>query len=315
MAPIRSRAVLPFLAVALVLAAGPAAAGQALEMRPRRAPGDAYRLSLSTTTETRATSRGEEGKAVAEDVRLDYEATVTVLAVDDAGRPIREAHERVRLDFTRPGESGSLFGPGTAFEVRRDELGRIALLVGNKRVEQRIEELVTPLLERQFEHTLEAQLVDPGRPVADGDTWTLDRRLAKRFLRDRGVRVVDFDGPATAQVRREAVAQGPDVWVIDYRIPMDWLELDPMPVNARPARSQGHFQGQLRLAVERGEGVAVHSSDLDLEMNGIVHASRVTRPFPWRVESSRLVDQRVQPLEPRIAEGGRAPVVAGRSAP
>ena len=265
-------------------------------LQPAFGQGDTYVLSLSASTRTAADSNGADPRRFREEVRLDYAATVQVLAVDEAGRPLRERHQGVELGFERPEEHGSMFKPGAAFDVHRDE-GQLRILVNGERVDTRVEEIVGNLLAQQLEHSVTMHLLDPGRPVEVGTSWSLDPELARRFLLDRGVRVIDFDGAATARLERDEKG----MLSIAYAIPIAWAEADEMPVNARTAASHARVEGRLALS---DAGVPTqHVAHLELEMNGVVRATGVARAFPWKLETARHSDQRtVRIAGARLAE-------------
>jgi hypothetical protein len=288
---------LPALLFALVLGPALAASGEQIVLDPRYSPGDSYTLSLSTTTRTEASPRGRERRIFEEDVQLDYQANVRVLEVDGEGRPVRERHENVRLTFQRPGESGSLFRPDAAYEVRR-EGGRIRLLRGEQKLDARVEEAVARMLDAQFEHTLGPELLDPGRAVEVGDSWELDRALSRRFLRELGIRVVGLAGPATARLERDPRGAG---LVVHYSIPVAWFELEKMPPNARTSASEARYTGEVRLPADRGTPV-IHTTSLALRMNGVVSAPGVVRTsLPWSLRSSRLSGQRTLRVDQAFA--------------
>lgn len=281
----------------ILLAATPALAAEPLSLVTRFQPGDARALSLSTTTDTEALSGATEGRRASEAVQLTYQATVTVLEVDAEGHPLRERHEHVQLAYERPEGSGSLFQPGTAFEVRRTKRGGWQLFAGERRLDRKLEKIVTALLESQLERTLLPALLDPGRPVAGGETWELDPRLAKRLLKERGLRVIEFGAPATATLLGEP--GGPRR--LAYRIPVEWLELTRMPPDARTAASEAILEGEISLGAD---GRALdHTANLSFRMNGALVKTGVATAVPWRLESSRLTAQRTQPQERVVVSG------------
>jgi hypothetical protein len=282
---------------AFLLAAPPAAAAEPLTLTPRFQPGDARTLSLSTTTDTASLSGATEGRRSSEAVRLTYHATVTVLEVDEDGRPRRERHEHVQLAYERPEGSGSLFQPGASFEARRGKRGGWQLFAGERRLDRRVEQVATALLESQLEHTLLPALLDPGRPVTAGETWELDRRLAKRLLKERGLRVIEFGAPATATLLGET--DGPRR--LAYRIPVEWVELTRMPPDTRTAASVASLEGEIALGAD-GRALG-HTANLAVRMNGALVKTGVSTAVPWRLESSRLTAQRTQPLERVVVSG------------
>lgn len=282
------------LALAASAGASDTTAGR-LALAPRYAPGDAYELSLTTDTETASAASGARG--FAETVRIAYRANVVVLEVDGDGRPVRERHDAVRLDCERPEGCGSLFRPGAGFEVRRSRNGALELHQGGRRLDRALEKVVTDLLATRLEHTPLPALLDPGRPIAAGESWTLDRGLAKRLLRERGLRVVDFgDEPATARLEGDGDARR-----LRYRIPVAWLELARMPADARTAGSRAILEGELALAPDgRARG---HDARLTLEMTGVLVKSGVAAPRAWRLATAQSIAQRNEPLA-RVAISG-----------
>ncbi|CAG1007391.1 hypothetical protein MYXO_03581 [Myxococcaceae bacterium] len=274
--------------VSMLLAADAASAAETLGLRPRLETGDAYALSLSVLTETEAFSKGVAGERYEETVRIVYAAAVTVLEVDDSGRPLRERHDRASLTFERPGESGSLFKESVTLEVERKE--GLEVRLGGRRVEARIERLVSDVLEKQFEHTLEPAFLDPGRSVEVGESWLPDEHLAKRFLASRGIRVVDFAEGASARLVRDAENEG--ALVIDYEIPISRFELAKMPSNAMASNSEATLEGRVRLAAEPREGPVLTKTHLAFRLNGI---SRTTaQSLPWHLRSSVTVERSSQ---------------------
>jgi hypothetical protein len=297
----RAVAAPPLAFVCLLSLLAPALAGEEIVLRPRRRPGDAYRLSLSVATRTEAASRAAEGRSSEEDVRLLYNASVVVLEVDAAGRPVRERHDGVRLTFERPGETGSLFGRDASYEVRRGDDGDVRLYVRDRRVDREVEKIVAEILASQLEHGLEARLIDPGRPVAVGESWELDPALARRFLDERGVRVLAFAGAPSATLERGVDEDDLDQLAIRYSIPIAWCEPTRLPANARAGESEGRFEGLVRLASGPGEP-ASRSSRLRFRVQGITGAASGA----WSLERSQRSDQRVTAIETRTAgaQGG-----------
>lgn len=274
-----------------LLAATPVLAAEPLALAPRFQPGDARTLSLSTTTNTESLSGAAEGRRSGEAVRLTYRASVTVLEVDGDGRPRRERHEHVQLAYERPEGSGSLFQPGATFEARRGKRGGWQLFAGDRRLDRKVEKVVSGLLESQLEHGLLPALLDPGRPVATGETWELERRLAKRLLEERGLRVIEFGAAPSATLLGEP--GGPRR--LAYRIPVDWVELNRMPPDARTAASEASLEGEVALDAD-GHALG-HTASLAVRMNGALVKTGVATAVPWRLESSRLTAQRTQALE------------------
>jgi hypothetical protein len=277
-----------------------AAAPESVVLRARQRPGDAYRLSLATTTRTEAASLGAEGERLGEDARLLYNASVVVLAVDEAGRPIRERHESVRVVLERGGRTESLFARDAAFEVRRED--GVRLHVGGQRVDRRIERIVARMLESQLEHSLEAEMIEPGRPVAAGETWALDPELARRFLRERGVRVIEFARAPTATIERLDGENRPGELSLRYAIPVRWFELERLPANARPANSEALFEGRVRFAPEPSGAPVGRTSSLTLRLRGVTAPGvAIAAPAAWHLERSVRSDQRVERVVAREA--------------
>jgi hypothetical protein len=274
------------LVLAALLAPLPSAA-EPLALRPRLAVGSSYPLRLSVATNTEASSGGAGGSAHAEDVRLEYHAAVTVLEVDGDGRPLRERHEGVRLTFERPGESGSLFKEGAAFEVHRQD--GIEIRLGRERLEPRAEKIVAGLLEKQFEHTLEPALLQPAREVEVGDTWEPDASLVRRFLMSRGVRVLEMGEDPSATLRRATADEGGDGLVIEYRVPIERLELREMPRNVEVARSDAVLEGWVRLSPEPGAAPHAARSRLSLSLSGVSSVS--PQAHPWALQRSETVER------------------------
>lgn len=282
---------------AAVLALSGAHAGAAdLELAPRHHAGDTYALSLRSERHTDASWKGSAATAYEERVQLDYAATVIVLEVDDAGRPLRERHENVRLTATGSGGAAYLFRDGTSVELRRRG-DRLELFAGDERLERRTESIVVSLLAAQFERGAGPALLAPGRAVGIGDAWELDPELARRFLRERGVRAVKLGATPTATLVRGTG----DALRVHYAIPVAWLEADGLPAHARASESEARVEGDVPLTA--GGCAAGHTSALDLRLVGVVHAPGVASSTPWRVTSARSLDERIAVAEPRYATG------------
>ncbi len=299
-----------FFSLALSTAA---ASAEDLELRPRHEVGDYYLLSLSSSEATRAAARSVDGDRISEELRLGYEAAVVVLAVDAAGRPTRELHEEVKLTVARPDASGSLFRPDASYEVhyRRDG---VRLFVDGDRLDSRAEEIVGRILAERFENTLEAELLDPGRPVEVGETWELDEAVVRRFLAARGVDVIELGGPAIATLRRHPDDPGATELVIDYRIPVDWFDLDGVPAGARVARTEALLQGEIRLAPHGPRIPTARSAGLELVVDG----SRPGLPrgapaMAWSLRRTERTQESVVRLGTATAES--SPVVTSRTSP
>lgn len=262
-----------------------AASAEEISLRPRYQQGDGYVLSLSAVKSSELLARGDAGRPFREDVHLRYEANVVVLETDAAGIPLRERHRDVALTYARPDGSGSLFGAPSAYEVRRAN-GDVEIFVAGERAPRELERVVAELLAEQFEYGIGA-LLDPGRPVAVGERWELERGQVRRFLRQRGVEGVRLGGPASASLERE---DGRGL-LLRYSIPMQAFRPSALPPNARPARSQGSLEGELRLEPERARTPLRHSSKLALRVQGSVFGAGVAPSFPFRFESSEALDQ------------------------
>jgi len=267
-----------------------------ISLRPRYHAGDAYVLSLSALKNAELVARGEKQKPFREDVHLRYEANVVVLETDAAGIPVRERHQDVVLSFVRPDDSGSLFDQAN-FEVRRLQDG-VQVFVKGERAEKQIERVVSELLEGQFEYGIGA-LLDPGRSVAVGETWELDRARTASFLEARGVEGARLDGSASATL--EPHEGGP--FVVRYRIPIASFEPKGMPANRRTAHSAGQLEGEVQLEPTAVRSPLRHSSRLALRMNGSVHGHNVARGVPWRFRSSESLDQHTVMVRREVASG------------
>jgi hypothetical protein len=287
------------LVAVLVLAVAGVASAEEIALKPRYQPGDSYVLSLQTTTQTAVRSKSARRKPFDEDVQLEYGARVVVLEIDAHGRPVRERHEEVRLAFARPGEAGSLFAEHAAFEVRRGGDGEIRLFANEKRVERAVEKIVADLLASQFEYSLGPVLFDPGHPVAIGESWELDRSVARRFLRERGMRVVEFEGPATATLEQQAGAE--PALVIRYRIAIGRWQPDETPPNSLIAASEAHVEGEVQLASGPNGQPMRHASKLAMRVNGVLTASGVAAPVPWSFQTSQSSEQSTQIVKKALA--------------
>lgn len=280
----------------LALSSAPALAAD-LALQPRYRAGDSYSLSLRADRDTDASWRSRTRSSFEESLRLDYTATVVVLEADEAGRPLRERHENVRLSATRPDGSASLFRDGARLEVRRDG-DDVQVFAGDERLDRKTETIVTSLLETQFERGVGPALFDPGRAVEVGESWALDPSLARRFLREHGVRAVKLDGAPTATL---AASGAEGELVIRYAIPVAWFEADGLPAHARATASDARLEGEIPLAADGG--VTGHEAKLALHMNGVVHAPGFAYATPWRFTSARQSDERTTTLRRSYAAG------------
>jgi hypothetical protein len=290
---------------ALVLVLADGAVAREIALTPDHRPGETYDLSIETTTRTEAEARRSGGGSFEERVRLVYRARVEVLEVGPDGRPTRERHEGVRLSYQRPDGAGSLFPTGTRFEVRRDADGRVRLFEGDARLAPGIEAAVAPLLERQLEHTLAPELLRPGRPVSMGERWELSERVARRLLRDAGLRSVDFDGPPTAMLVPHESDAG--LVSIRYRIPIARCEVDDAPENLRTSRSSARLEGRIDLTADADARPVAHVSSFELELAGSVRAGGAARPFPWHLARVERAEQRVERLAAAAPPASPAP--------
>jgi Flp pilus assembly CpaE family ATPase len=147
-------------------------------------------------------------------------------------------------------------------------------------------------------------LLDPGRRVALGESWQLDRSLSRRYLRDQGVRVMKLGAPGTATLR-EADGAEDAAYVIEYSIPVEWFVLDRMPPGARASETTARFEGEIRLPATPGASIA-HTSRLELAMDGIAGDVGAAHIVTWHVKSLKISSQRsvrVESLSRRGADG------------
>jgi hypothetical protein len=291
-----------FSLVAILTLSIPLGAGaEEIVLKPRYQPGDSYALSLRTTNQTTVASKNRKRGPFAEDVQLEYRARVVILETDREGQPVRERHEEVSFGFQRPGESGSLFNEHANFEVRRTADGELQLFANDARLDRSIEKLVGDVLANQFEHSLAPALFAPGREVAVGETWELDSALTRRFLRERGARVIRFESPPTATLVERSGAGGERERVIQYVIPVDRWEPSKAPANLATAASHAHIEGEIRLAADSGASVLAHTSNLVMRVNGVVTAPGVAAPVPWKLETARSSEQSTRTVKRSLA--------------
>jgi hypothetical protein len=164
------------------------------------------------------------------------------------------------------------------------------------------EKVIAEILEAQFEHTLEPVLLDPRRAVEVGESWDLDPSLTLRFLRQRGVRVVELDGIGTATLERQPGGGDPEALSIAYRIPIRRFELDRMPANARASESDARFEGWIRLDRDEPRTPVSCGSSLTLRMHGVSTAPGVAESVAWSVRSSVVVRRSAQRAEPPASQ-------------
>jgi len=177
-----------------------------------------------------------------------------------------------------------------------------------------VERIVADLLKGQFEHTLAPRLFDPGRPVQVGETWRLDPGLARRFLRDQGIRVVQLGAPPTATLREVRDAQGGRRLAVDYRIPVSWVEPSRLPENGKLSDSEATFAGRIRLPAGPSARSREYVSRLELAMQGVIAPPGATVKVPWSLESSTISSQQTRIVEvDEEPEGG--PPTHGRLGP
>jgi hypothetical protein len=300
---VASRLPAPFLLL-IAFALAPAAAAEEVVLRTPRDPGDTYRLSLEMTSESEARARTARGRSVERTLRLAYEATVVVLEVDLDGHPLREHHRDVVLRTDDGERSGSVFGPGTAFEVRREPDG-VRLFVRGHPVRSDVQDVVARVLEGRLEGSREAALLEPGRRVEPGERWALDAERARGLLAARGVKVLDFDG--TPEARLEAAPGAPEERVLRYAIPVAWFEpTERLAAHLRPGSSEARFEGEIRLAPQAGRRHRVPVSRavrLTSRLHGgVADAPGLARSVPWRMERSTRISQRTTAMEPMQAK-------------
>jgi hypothetical protein len=279
-----------FVRVTLIAGFALTAPAEEVVLRAGNPPGDSFLLSLESHTRTESKARGREDRRFAEDLRVSYEATVTVLETDADGRPVHELHRDVTLTVTGPEGSASLFGERRALEVRREPTG-IEVRSFGRRVSPAAERLLDRLLGRPLEHTRAAQVFAPGRPVEVGERWELDPVRTEALLADHGLNVVRFAEPPSATLERDG-----EVRVVRYRIPVSWLAVEELPANTRTARSRAMLEGRIELPSDAFAPLT-HASRLAMDANGaIVHAG-VARPVPWSFSSTHTVRERKQRLQ------------------
>jgi hypothetical protein len=301
-------------AAALVLLTAGVGSTEEIALVPLYRPGDSYLLNLGATTETDASSGGSVNKRFHKQVQVDYEATVVILEVDGKGRPVRERHEDVSMLVQSPRGSGPVFEEGTSFEVHRGD-GEITVFFGNRRADPKREKAIVQVLETQFEHTLEPSLLDPGRPVAVGETWELDRSLVRKLLWQRGVPVVQLGEPATATLLRRMGDGDKSALEIDYRIPIAWLNVRRMLPDAVAGESEGLLEGTIRLASLPDRTPVSRKSSLAVTVNGVTttFGQVNARPYPWSVRSLKTAKQTAAKVGTKYA-GPTARVVGDQPA-
>ncbi len=293
----------------MLAAAESARALEELQLAPSYRAGDAYQLVLRSSSNTRASSRGRFGRHFRDDVRLEYRARVIVLDTR-GGLPVLEHHEQVELRFERPGDSGSLFREGTAFDVYRDEQGEVEIRIGSHRAPE-IEQVVAELLEGQLEQSVAARLFQPRRGVAMDEPWPLDPGLLGLFLREQGIESFELGGEATAVLRRVA-AEDFSGHAIDYRIPLDCVETGGMPEDSMPSEdSTAELRGSILVPEDPTQRPIVFSSGAELRVSGASVTGNVVYTQPWSVVRSQRSDQQLLRL-PRPSLARAVPAAPAR---
>jgi hypothetical protein len=288
-------AVIALLLPAAVAVSLPAAAG-GLGLAHRFQPGHTYQLSVSSETRTDASARGPDHPSFHEEVVLDYEATVVVLATDAGGRPVRELHRDVSVSFTRPDETASLFTEPVSFEVERVD-GEVRISIGGERMVARIERLLREPLGRAHDRSDLAAWLEPGGPVEVGRSWPLDADFAKRLLRDRGLAGATLSGDPTATLE-----QREDGLSVHYAIPVSRARLQDLPPSTSSGRSKALLEGWVGVPDASGKRAFELTSNLVLDAGGAVHTGGITSPFGWKLRREERIAQRVR-LLPQVATG------------
>lgn len=274
----------------------------ALNLRPARQPGDAYRLSVQVDTRNEASTGGGAESAFGEEVVLDYRADVLIRALDRHGRVVREHHQDVSLSFERPHESGSLFKEGVGFEVRRES--DLRLFVDERRVDRRIEQVVAEVLDRQFEYSLESAMIVPPENAEVGDSWPLDRSLTRRFLLSHGVEPLDLEVGGTARLLREPDPgrPGAHLLAIVYEVPEFQFRPREMPERASVLTSRGSLEGRVLIAPGSSPGPVSARSSLALEVQGETTQRGTTAEdetrTPWSLERRVTITTSLESYEP-----------------
>lgn len=283
-----------------ILGAAPGLGADPVELRPPLRAGDVHVLSLRVESATVASSRGAT-REQHETTRLEYTARVTVLAVDGSGRPLRERHDDVSLTFERPGERGSLFAEDVSYEVRRERAGEVEIFVGDARIARSTEKVIADLLAHRLEHGSGPEIFEPSGDVTVGDTWILDEDAIRRFLHAQGIRVIALGGPATATLERVAGERADRELVIRYRVPVGWCQWVEMPENATASSSHALLEGQIRLSADPMREPFAARSHLEMALRGVVTKPGVARPFPWKMQTTKAVDQRTVRMPAEVA--------------
>jgi hypothetical protein len=283
---------------ACLLHAPSTARAETLDLAPRRAVGDFYSLSLATKHSSAFHPQGKRRAADTNEASLHYEADVAVLAVDERGRPVHERHVDVVLRATQGDETTSLFREPVAFDVRRDEDGDLTIHASDGRIDRKLEARLAELLATQFEASLAPALLDPGRDVALGETWTLDADMARRFLREQGIRAIDLDGNATATL---ATRDDGQALVLRYAIPVAWWKPHPLPKHATAGDSEARFEGEIELVADATLRPARHTTALTAEASGVVTATGYAAPAPWHLAMQTAQEERTRTVRRPVA--------------
>jgi hypothetical protein len=284
------------VAAAALIAPAAIATAEEVVLRPGYQVGDRYGLDLTTETKTRVDARGARSDSFREDVELHYSAQVEVLATDPSGAPVRERHADVVLRYVRPGDEKSLFKEGAAFELSRHSDGSVEIRVDGARMNAKVEKIVGDLLAHQTEYALSA-LLDPGRPVTVGERWELEPDRVRSFLVSRGIRDIELDGPATAEL---GAGKG-DRLALRYRIPIRAFALPDLPEGTDRMDSEGRLTGELELAAGGLHRVRTQSSSLALEIDGRLQTAGAPHPARWNLRRSQSVDQQTEMLRDQLA--------------
>lgn len=282
----------------LSLTSAPAARAEELALQSRYEPGDVYALSLRTDTQV-IHSHGHARRR--DDAVLHYQATVIVLETDAAGRPLRERHHGVKLDFERPDQSGSLFSKDASFEVRRAADGDVQLFAADGRLDRDVEKTIERVLASQLDFGDVPALLQPGRGVTVGESWTIDAKRARRLLRERGMRAVDLDGEPAATLVQIEGADGQPVLAIRYRIPVSRWEPTGLHPNQRASGSDAVVEGELRLAADGTHRPTSHTASLVRRVHGVKAAWGVAPPVAWSLEATERSDEQTRLLQRGLA--------------
>ena len=282
-----------WLATALAGGIALSASAEDVVLRPHYSPGDSYALALTAQNDAELFWRGHAPNGFEEDAELRYTATVVVLEADASGLPTRERHQGAQLAIVREGASRSPYLSGN-FEVRRSADGDAQVYIAGERADRNVEQVVMRVLGNQLEYAIGA-LVDPGRPVAVGESWPLPEEQVRAYLKRHNVRRALLDGPATATLVRASESR----LAVRYQIPIASFTLRKLPANAQAARSGGRLEGEVQLGAQRRP--VHHASTLVLEISGAVVKSGVSPSYPWAYRGTTSLEQRTRKVEPEFA--------------